>query len=319
LEEYGSVPAVHTGLLAEQQQQHLSPRSWADGSHAVRGQPCSFGNSPRQPADGLSPATATARSSYDGHPASMPAAGIFQYSSGGAGVAAAEAEGMQPEAGVAMGSEPQVSPRLGSTLAHLGAAAGAVAPAAPNPSPGGSGSSLSAATHGGFLAGPGTTVVSNPGLTAAAAAAAVAPAAGALQAAAFGAPSGMPEIITAPRAPRAQRAAAAAVLESSQAGGAMSRERRKSERRLSRGSQLQWSTCQIIESTELKLLSSIGSGAYGKVSHVLNSWRRRQLCGGVVVWWCGLDCIYSARLAYAGTCSLPGFVDDVLSACLIGL
>jgi hypothetical protein len=75
----------------------------------------------------------------------------------------------------------------------------------------------------------------------------------------------MPEIITAPRAPRAQRAAAAAVLESSQAGGAMSRERRKSERRLSRGSQLQWSTCQIIESTELKLLSSIGSGAYGKV------------------------------------------------------
>lgn len=46
----------------------------------------------------------------------------------------------------------------------------------------------------------------------------------------------------------------------------MSRERRKSERRLSRGSQLQWSTCQIIESTELKLMSSIGSGAYGKVS-----------------------------------------------------
>ncbi|KAF6253127.1 hypothetical protein COO60DRAFT_1463350 [Scenedesmus sp. NREL 46B-D3] len=129
-------------------------------------------------------------------------------------------------------------------------------------SPGNSGSSLSAATHGGFLAGPGSGAVSSIGLTAAAGAA---PAVGgARPAAAFGAPKGLPEIITAPRAPRAQRAAAAAVLDSSQAGGASSRERRKSERRLSRGSQLQWSTCQIIESTELKLLSCIGSGAYGK-------------------------------------------------------
>lgn len=45
----------------------------------------------------------------------------------------------------------------------------------------------------------------------------------------------------------------------------MSRERRKSERRLSKGAQMQWSSCQMIDSSELKLVSSIGSGAYGKV------------------------------------------------------
>jgi hypothetical protein len=43
------------------------------------------------------------------------------------------------------------------------------------------------------------------------------------------------------------------------------RTRRKSERRLSRGAQIAWSTCQIIQSQELRLLSAIGSGAYGKV------------------------------------------------------
>lgn len=48
-------------------------------------------------------------------------------------------------------------------------------------------------------------------------------------------------------------------------GNALSRERRKSERRLSRGSQMQWSSCQMISSSELKLFNSIGSGAYGKV------------------------------------------------------
>jgi hypothetical protein len=180
--------------------------------------------------------------------------------------AAAAAGAASPEPGMPVLSNPHVSPRPVAHLAQLGTAAGLAPPGAPTPSSGGSGSSLSAATHGGFLAGPGNTVISNPGLTVAAAAAVVAPAAeGAQHAAGFGAPGGLPEIITAPRAPRAQRAAAAAVLESSQGGGAMSRERRKSERRLSRGSQLQWSTCQIIESTELKLLSSIGSGAYGKV------------------------------------------------------
>lgn len=64
----------------------------------------------------------------------------------------------------------------------------------------------------------------------------------------------------APRKPRAQRMDALQQAES--------RERRKSERRLSKGAQISWSTCQIIESRELKLLSSIGSGAYGKVSAV---------------------------------------------------
>ena len=61
----------------------------------------------------------------------------------------------------------------------------------------------------------------------------------------------------APRKPRAQRQVDALQAES--------RERRKSERRLSKGSQIAWSTCQIIESRELKLLSPIGSGAYGRV------------------------------------------------------
>lgn len=61
----------------------------------------------------------------------------------------------------------------------------------------------------------------------------------------------------APRKPRAQRQVDALQAES--------RERRKSERRLSKGAQIAWSTCQIIEGRELKLLSAIGSGAYGKV------------------------------------------------------
>ena len=62
----------------------------------------------------------------------------------------------------------------------------------------------------------------------------------------------------APRKPRAQRQVDALQQEEC-------RERRKSERRLSKGAQIAWSTCQIIESRELKLQSSIGSGAYGKV------------------------------------------------------
>lgn len=66
----------------------------------------------------------------------------------------------------------------------------------------------------------------------------------------------------APRKPRAQR-------QTDSLHQAGSRERRKSERRLSKGAQIAWSTCQIIESRELKLMSSIGAGAYGKV-------RRRQ-------------------------------------------
>jgi hypothetical protein len=58
-----------------------------------------------------------------------------------------------------------------------------------------------------------------------------------------------PEVmITAPRAPRAQRLAAAAAVGSGQ--DPASRERRKSERRLSRGAQIaaSWNTCQVIES-----------------------------------------------------------------------
>jgi hypothetical protein len=62
----------------------------------------------------------------------------------------------------------------------------------------------------------------------------------------------------APRKPRAQRQVAA--LQEAE-----SRERRKSERRLSKGAQIAWSTCQIIESRELKIVSAIGQGAYGKV------------------------------------------------------
>jgi hypothetical protein len=62
----------------------------------------------------------------------------------------------------------------------------------------------------------------------------------------------------APRKPRAQR-------QVDMLQQAESRERRKSERRLSKGAQIAWSTCQIIESKELKLVSPIGSGAYGKV------------------------------------------------------
>jgi hypothetical protein len=64
--------------------------------------------------------------------------------------------------------------------------------------------------------------------------------------------------VMAPRKPRAQRQVDALQQ-------AESRERRKSERRLSKGAQIAWSTCQIIESRELKLQSAIGSGAYGRV------------------------------------------------------
>ncbi len=41
----------------------------------------------------------------------------------------------------------------------------------------------------------------------------------------------------------------------------MCRERRKSQRRLSRGSQMNFGNCQMIESTDLKLLNLIGSSA----------------------------------------------------------
>eukprot|EP00775_Hariotina_reticulata_P009889 gene9889-10046_t len=76
-----------------------------------------------------------------------------------------------------------------------------------------------------------------------------------------------PEVmITAPRAPRAQRLAAAAAAAAGGGQDPNSRERRKSERRLSKGAQIaaSWNTCQIIESRELKLINCIGSGAYGK-------------------------------------------------------
>lgn len=67
----------------------------------------------------------------------------------------------------------------------------------------------------------------------------------------------MPQVteIRTPRAPLAQRLAL-------QEGA---RERRKSERRLSKGAQIAWSTCQIITNQELVLQTVIGSGAYGKV------------------------------------------------------
>lgn len=44
------------------------------------------------------------------------------------------------------------------------------------------------------------------------------------------------------------------------------RERRRSERRLSKGANIAWSTCQIINASELRMLECIGGGAYGQVS-----------------------------------------------------
>jgi hypothetical protein len=61
-----------------------------------------------------------------------------------------------------------------------------------------------------------------------------------------------------PRKPRAQRLA-------EEEGDAALRDRRKSERRLSKGVQIAWSGCQIIDSKELKLINAVGAGAYGKV------------------------------------------------------
>lgn len=45
----------------------------------------------------------------------------------------------------------------------------------------------------------------------------------------------------------------------------LNRERRRSERRLSKGANIAWSTCQIINASELRMLECIGGGAYGQV------------------------------------------------------
>lgn len=59
----------------------------------------------------------------------------------------------------------------------------------------------------------------------------------------------------APRAPKALREVG------------MNRERRRSERRLSKGANIAWSTCQVINASELQMLECIGGGAYGQVRH----------------------------------------------------
>lgn len=59
----------------------------------------------------------------------------------------------------------------------------------------------------------------------------------------------------APRAPKA--------LRERELG--LNRERRRSERRLSKGANIAWSTCQIIDASELRMQECIGGGAYGQV------------------------------------------------------
>lgn len=60
-------------------------------------------------------------------------------------------------------------------------------------------------------------------------------------------------VYAAPRAPKALRERG------------LNRERRRSERRLSKGANIAWSTCQIINASELRMLECIGGGAYGQV------------------------------------------------------
>jgi hypothetical protein len=60
-------------------------------------------------------------------------------------------------------------------------------------------------------------------------------------------------LYAAPRAPKALRERG------------MNRERRRSERRLSKGANIAWATCQIINASELRMLECIGGGAYGQV------------------------------------------------------
>lgn len=60
-------------------------------------------------------------------------------------------------------------------------------------------------------------------------------------------------VYAAPRAPKALRERG------------LNRERRRSERRLSKGANIAWATCQIINASELRMLECIGGGAYGQV------------------------------------------------------
>lgn len=69
----------------------------------------------------------------------------------------------------------------------------------------------------------------------------------------------------APRAPKA--------LREREAG--LNRERRRSERRLSKGAMVAWATCQIINASELRMLECIGGGAYGQV--FLAEWMGTQV------------------------------------------
>jgi hypothetical protein len=55
----------------------------------------------------------------------------------------------------------------------------------------------------------------------------------------------------------------------------LNRERRRSERRLSKGAMVAWATCQIINASELRMLECIGGGAYGQV--FLAEWMGTQV------------------------------------------
>ena len=96
--------------------------------------------------------------------------------------------------------------------------------------------------------------------------------------------AGSEMFVAEPRKPRAQRLA-------EEEGDSAMRDRRKSERRLSKGAQIAWSGCQIIESKELRLLNAIGAGAYGKVS----------VCGLVPL---GCGALSSTGFPWTGECSL---------------
>jgi hypothetical protein len=89
----------------------------------------------------------------------------------------------------------------------------------------------------------------------------------------FQAPHGAPSALDVPMdsAPRYAAPRAPKALRDLELGN---RDRRRSERRLSKGANIAWSTCQIINASELRMLECIGGGAYGQVSVRVLTWNR---------------------------------------------